>query len=101
MLFALLLPAGALNLRWMVLGVGGSRAIALGLVLSRLLVLVAVVFLVVDESDLTRVPVIEAAGTLVYALVVLWLVGGGLRKLRPRVDIPAPGVTRSGRARRS
>ena len=65
MLFALLLPAGALNLRWMVLGVGGSRAIALGLVLSRLLVLVAVVFLVVDESDLTRVPVIEAAGTLV------------------------------------
>ena len=88
-LFALLLPAGALNLRWMVLGVGGSRAIAAGLVLSRLLVLVAVVFLVVDESDITRVPVIEAAGTLVYALVILWLVGGGLRRLRPRVDIPA------------
>jgi O-antigen/teichoic acid export membrane protein len=89
MLFALLLPAGALNLRWMVLGVGGSRAIAAGLVLSRLLVLVAVVFLVVDESDITRVPVIEAVGTLVYALVILWLVGGGLRRLRPRVDIPA------------
>ncbi len=88
-LFALLLPAGALNLRWMVLGVGGSRAIAAGLVLSRLLVLVAVVFLVVDESDITRVPVIEAVGTLVYALVILWLVGGGLRRLRPRVDIPA------------
>jgi O-antigen/teichoic acid export membrane protein len=88
-LFALLLPAGALNLRWMVLGVGGSRAIALGLVLSRLLVLVAVVFLVVDESDLTRVPVIEATGMLVYALVILWLVGGGLRKLRPRVDVAA------------
>jgi O-antigen/teichoic acid export membrane protein len=88
-LFALLLPAGALNLRWMVLGVGGSRAIAAGLVLSRLLVLVAVVFLVVDESDITRVPVIEAVGTLVYALVILWLVGGGLRKLRPRVDIAA------------
>jgi O-antigen/teichoic acid export membrane protein len=88
-LFALLLPAGALNLRWMVLGVGGSRAIALGLVLSRLLVLVAVVFLVLDESDITRVPVIEAVGTLVYALVVLWLVGGGLGKMRPRVDLVA------------
>jgi O-antigen/teichoic acid export membrane protein len=88
-LFALLLPAGALNLRWMVLGVGGSRAIALGLVLSRLLVLAAVVLLVVDESDLKRVPVIEAGGTLVYALVILWLVGGGLRRLRPRVDLAA------------
>ena len=51
--------------------------------------LVAVVFLVVDESDITRVPVIEAVGTLVYALVILWLVGGGLRQLRPRVDLPA------------
>ena len=88
-LFALLLPAGALNLRWMVLGVGGSRAIALGVVLSRLLVLVAVVLLVVDETDLKRVPVIEAAGALVYALVILWLVGGGLRKLRPRADLAA------------
>jgi O-antigen/teichoic acid export membrane protein len=88
-LFALLLPAGALNLRWMVLGVGGSRAIALGLVLSRLLVLASVVLLVVDESEIKRVPVIEAAGALVYALVVLWLVGGGLRRLRPRVDLPA------------
>ena len=88
-LFALLLPAGALNLRWMVLGVGGSRAIALGLVLSRFLVLTAVVLLVVDESDLKRVPVIEAVGALVYALVILWLVGGGLRRLRPRVDLPA------------
>ena len=88
-LFALLLPAGALNLRWMVLGVGGSRAIALGVVLSRLLVLVAVVLLVVDETDLKRVPVIEAAGALVYALVILWLVGGGLRELRPRADLAA------------
>jgi O-antigen/teichoic acid export membrane protein len=88
LLFGLLLPAGALNLRWMVLGVGGSRAIALGLVLSRLLVLAAVVLLVVDESDLKRVPLIEAAGALVYALVILWLVGGGLRRLRPRVDLP-------------
>jgi len=88
-LFALLLPAGALNLRWMVLGVGGSRAIALGLVLSRLLVLAAVVLLVVDESDLKRVPLIETVGALVYALVILWLVGGGLRRLRPRVDLPA------------
>jgi O-antigen/teichoic acid export membrane protein len=88
-LFALLLPAGALNLRWMVLGVGGSRAIALGLVLSRLLVLASVVLLVVDESEIKRVPVIEAVGALVYALVVLWLVGGGLRRLRPRVDLPA------------
>jgi O-antigen/teichoic acid export membrane protein len=33
--------------------------------------------------------VIESVGALVYGLVVLWLVGGGLRRLRPRVDLPA------------
>ncbi|HEU0304019.1 MAG TPA: oligosaccharide flippase family protein [Gaiellaceae bacterium] len=88
-LFALMLPASALNLRWMVLGVGGSRAIALGQVLSRIVVLGGIVLLVADASDIKSVPVLEAVGAYIYALVILVLVGGGIRALRPRVDLPA------------
>ena len=86
-LFALILPATALNLRWMVLGVGGSRAIAVGQVLSRLVVLGGVLLLVANATDLKRVPVVEAIAALVYALTVLWIVGGGVGALRPRVNI--------------
>jgi polysaccharide transporter, PST family len=85
-LFALILPATALNLRWMVLGVGGSRAIALGQVLSRLTVLGGVVAFVASSADIKRVPVLEAIAALVYALVVLWIVGGGVGALRPRAN---------------
>jgi O-antigen/teichoic acid export membrane protein len=85
-LFALILPATALNLRWMVLGVGGSRAIALGQVLSRLTVLAGVVAFVASSADIKRVPILEAVAALVYALVVLWIVGGGVGALRPRVN---------------
>jgi O-antigen/teichoic acid export membrane protein len=86
LLFAFILPATALNLRWMVLGVGGSRAIALGLILSRLFVLAGVLLVVADLTDLKRVPVLEAVGALVYALTILWIVGGGWR-LRPRANL--------------
>lgn len=86
-LFVFLLPASALNLRWMVLGVGGSRAIALGQGLSRLVVLAGVIVFVSDLTDLRRVPLLEAIAAFVYALVILWMVGGGVRSLRPRADI--------------
>ena len=92
-LFALVLPATALNLRWMVLGVGGSRAIAFGLTLSRFVVLAGVVLFVANLDDLKRVPVLEAVGALVYALTVLWLVGGGWRSLRPRANLAVWGDT--------
>lgn len=86
-LFALLLPAIALNLRWMVLGVGGSRGVAVGIVASRVLVLVGVLLLVAGAHDVKRVPFLEAAGELTYALVVLVYVGGRLGFLRPRMDL--------------
>ena len=34
-----------------------------------------------------RVPVLEAVAALVYALVILQLVGGGIWSLRPRIDL--------------
>jgi O-antigen/teichoic acid export membrane protein len=86
-LFALVLPATALNLRWMVLGVGGSRAISAGLVLSRMVMLGAVLLFVGGLADLKRVPVFEAVAALVYAITILLLVAGGLRTLRPRADL--------------
>ena len=86
-LFALVLPATALNLRWMVLGVGGSRAIAAGQAISRVVVLVGVVLFVAGLADMKRVPVLEALAALVYALVILQLVGGGIWSLRPRIDL--------------
>ncbi len=87
LLFALMLPASALNLRWMVLGVGGSRAIAIGQTLSRGVVLVGVLLFVFDDEDIGRVPVLEALAALVYGLVVLWLVAKGVRAIRPRIDL--------------
>lgn len=86
-LFALMLPAAALNLRWMVLGVGGSRAIAIGQVLSRIVVLAGVLVFVAGIDDIRAVPLLEAVGAVVYALVVLWLVGGGVRAIRPRANV--------------
>lgn len=87
LLFALMLPASALNLRWMVLGIGGSRAIAIGQTLSRLIVLAGVVLFVASLDDIKRVPLLEATGALMYGLVILWLVSRGARPLRPRADL--------------
>ena len=86
-LFALLLPAIALNLRWMVLGVGGSRAVATGNVVGRVVVLVGAVLLVADAHDIRRVPVLEAVAELTYAAIVLGFVGSRLGWLRPRADL--------------
>jgi O-antigen/teichoic acid export membrane protein len=80
-----MLPASALNLRGMVLGVGGSRAIAIGQTVSRLIVLVGVLLLVGGLSDIKRVPILEAVAALVYGLVILVLVG---RRLRLSLPLP-------------
>jgi O-antigen/teichoic acid export membrane protein len=86
--FALILPAVALNLRWMVLGIGGSRAVAVGNIASRLLFTAGVVLLVETGDDVTRVPYLEAAGECVYALIILGLVARRFGWPRPKVDLP-------------
>lgn len=92
-LFALLLPAIALNLRWMVLGVGGSRGVAVGNVASRVLVLTGALVLVIDPGDVRRVPVLETAGELLYALVILVYVARRVGPVRPGFDLGAWLVT--------
>jgi O-antigen/teichoic acid export membrane protein len=86
-LFAMLLPAIALNLRWMVLGVGGARAIAAGNVAARLVLLAGVLLFVLAEHDVRRVPFLELGAELTYAFAVLLIVGGRSGRIRPRADL--------------
>ena len=86
-LFALVLPARALNLRWMVLGVRASKAVAVGNVASQLVFAGGVFVLVSDKHDTSVVPILQAGGELAYALVVLAAVARRFGILRPRVDL--------------
>ena len=86
-LFAACLPAIALNLRWMVLGVGGSRAVAAGIIAGRLLVLAGVLLAVADATDTYRVPLLEAGGELLYAAVILAFIAVRMRPVWPKADL--------------
>ncbi len=87
--FALVLPALALNLRWMVLGIGQARAVALGNIAGRIVFLVAILALVAEPSHAARVPLIEALSEATYGLVIVVLVARAYGWVRPRVDLAA------------
>ena len=84
-LFALALPMIAANPRFMVLGVSGSNAVALGNIASQLLLAAGVVAVVNDANDGPFVALLYAGAEFVYALVVLAVVGR-------RVPLPRPGI---------
>lgn len=87
-LFALCLPMLALNLRWMVLGLRASGAVALGNAAGEGIFVVGVVAFVGAVHDTFRVPLLEAAGELTYALVIFAAVRGrGHAGLRPRMRL--------------
>ena len=88
-LFALALPGLALNLRWMVLGIHRARAIALGNIAGRLVLLAGTVALVADVHDIRRVPLVEAVAEIVYGAVILAFVARSFGVLVPRVDLAA------------
>lgn len=95
-LFAAVFPAIALNLRWMVLGIGGSRAVAVGNAASRGFVLVGALLLVLDAADIEWVPLLEAGAELTYALVILAFAIWKLGWLRPRASLPYWWATLTG-----
>lgn len=95
LLFALVLPAIALNLRWMVLGVSGARAVASGNVAAQLVLATGVLLLVAGPSDVWRVPLLQAVGELVYGALVLTAVIGRFGLPRPKVDLDAWRATLS------
>jgi O-antigen/teichoic acid export membrane protein len=87
MLFALVLPMIALNLRWMVLGVREPRAIATGNIAGQIFFAVGVLVLVNSPHDALKVPLVQAGGELVYALCVVAGISGRFGFVRPRVDL--------------
>jgi O-antigen/teichoic acid export membrane protein len=87
--FALVLPALALNLRWMVLGIGKARAVAYGNIASRVFLLAAVLALVTAPNNAARVPILEALSEATYGLVIVILVAKAYGFVRPRVDLAA------------
>jgi O-antigen/teichoic acid export membrane protein len=96
-LFALILPVVAMNLRWIVLGVEKAKAVAVGNVLCQIVILGVVVEFVRGRHDVLMVPLGMAAGELLYAVVVLGAVTRQFGFLRPRIDLGAwTRVLRSG-----
>jgi O-antigen/teichoic acid export membrane protein len=87
--FALVLPALAINLRWMVLGIGKARAVAYGNIASRIVFLVAIVLLVKQPSHDARVPILEALSEATYAIVIIVLAAKAYGVVRPRIDLAA------------
>lgn len=86
--FAIAIPAAALNLRWIAVGVGGARAVAAGNVVARVVFLIGILGVATVRQDLALVGYAYGAGELAYALVVA---AGVIRRhgfLRPRIDVP-------------
>jgi O-antigen/teichoic acid export membrane protein len=87
--FAVILPALALNLRWMMLGVHEAKAVAVGNIGARLLLTVLVVTLVDDRHDVARIPYLYARAEYAYALIVLTVAVRRYGLLVPRVKLPS------------
>ncbi len=86
-LFALVLPAAALNLRWITLGVRGARLIAVGNVSGQAALMVGALLVVNGHKDIAKVPLLYVIAELVYAGVILALLVPRFGFLRPRVDL--------------
>jgi O-antigen/teichoic acid export membrane protein len=88
-LFAVVFPALALNLRWMVLGVRSAKAVAAGNVAARAVLALGILLFVHGSADLHRVPFLELAAELSYAAVISVAVARHFGFARPRVDVAA------------
>jgi O-antigen/teichoic acid export membrane protein len=88
-LFAIALPATAINLRWMVLGVYAYKAIAVGNIAARAVLALGIVLLVHDGGDLHAVPFLDAAAEIVYGAVIVGAVARHFGFVRPRIDLAA------------
>jgi O-antigen/teichoic acid export membrane protein len=86
-LFALVLPAVALNLRWTVLGVRGAKSVAAGNIASSVLLLLTVPLLVHGTGDAGRVPLLQVAAELTYSLVILAAVARRFGLIVPRIEL--------------
>lgn len=87
--FALVLPAVALNLRWMVLGVRGARLFAFGNIAAQAVLLGGVLLFVTGKHDANAAAYVTAAAELAFAGVILALLLPKHGMVWPRVDVTA------------
>lgn len=85
--FALALPALALNLRWILLGVEAPRPVAIGNISSQLLFTAGVVLLITGEDNVRDVPFLRVAAEFLYAAIVLGSLARRFGVPRPRIDM--------------
>ena len=86
LLFSLVVPMMALNLRFTVLPLGSARMIAVGNVASQLVFAGGVFLLVQTTGDAIRVPLIQAAGEGVFSLILLARVFPMIGLVLPKID---------------
>lgn len=97
-LFALVLPALALNPRFITVAVDSSRWVAVGNVSAQALLLGGTVLLV-GAGQVAVLPVLMAAGEFLYAVVVLAALMAKVGRLVPRIDLATwCGFWRRGRS---
>ena len=89
LLFALALPAVALNLRFMVLGLRAARAVALGNVVSQILLATLIIAFVHGPDDIFVPPLAVAGSELVYGVLIAALVARRYGLALPRIDVGA------------
>jgi polysaccharide transporter, PST family len=87
LLFALVLPATAMNLRTMVVGAGTTMAVGAGNVASQLAFFAGVAVFVQGADDLAWIPILRAAAELSYGAVIVMTLRPTVGLIRPRVDL--------------
>jgi O-antigen/teichoic acid export membrane protein len=87
LLFAVVLPATAINLRTMVVGAGATTALGVGNVASQIAFLIGVAMFVRGAGDLVLVPVLRAAAELSYGVLIIMTLRRRYGFIRPRVDV--------------
>jgi O-antigen/teichoic acid export membrane protein len=85
--YALVMPMLGLNLRWMVLGVRASKAVATGNIAAQALFACGVLLLIARPHDAQRIPLLQVASEGVYAGVVAYAMARRFGLVRPRVDL--------------
>lgn len=87
MSFGLVIPAAALNLRFITMGAAGARPMTFGIVASQAALLGGTLLLVHDHGDTTVVPFLYTGAELVFAGVVLGVVAHRFGLIRPRINL--------------
>ena len=88
-LFALALPLIAVNVRFMVLGLGAAKAVAMGNIAGQVLFAAGVLTLVAGPRQSFVVPLLFAVAELAYGAVVIAFVARRFGLPLPRVDVTA------------